>query len=233
VRRLPSKRRVRHIDLLRDGLAQRRGGHVGDDHGPGLAALRVDEGQDRGLVGLALTALPGLVALLVLRLSTDPRFVRDHEPAHGLGKAVALHGLADAVHQVPCGAAADAVLALDLASGDPVLRGTHLEEAEHPHPHRHLRAVHTRPGDGGELLAARLEAAPHPPLRLRSRCGWRGSCRSSARCTSRPGGRNAGTPRCRPASGVLPRTCRRRTRRGAGRPTGSPSYPYTDYPQGV
>src|SRR5205807_550239 len=100
--------------------------------GPDFAGSGVDERQHRGLVGDALTALAGLVAVPKARLAADPCLVSDDGAAHGLEQSVVRHRLTNAVHHEPRGAGTDTVFALDFAGCDPVLTGAHLKDDEHP-----------------------------------------------------------------------------------------------------
>lgn len=161
-----------NVGVLRDRLAEGLACDICDHRRSGLASLGVDEAQNRGLVRVLIGANRAwlehfgfglrLVVVIVLRISTDPRFVGNQQTDHRV-RTMVRHGVANPVQHVPRATGAHPVAALDLAGTDPVLRCAHVEDDQHPRPHRNLGGVHDRPRQYRELPFA-LPALPHPPL---------------------------------------------------------------------
>src|SRR5436190_19959395 len=101
-------------------------------------------GEYGGLVGLARCPILEPMPVAVTRAATDPCLVGHHAPGTQSRQWLALHGLTDAMGHVPSRLGREVVLALDLAGGDAVLAGAHLEDHEAPRAHRDLGAVEDR-----------------------------------------------------------------------------------------
>jgi len=167
------RRRVRLKVSLRwksvglEHLAERLAADVCNDSGPNLARLAGDQGHNRRLVGYSGARLTRPVSVSIGGAPANPSFVRDNSASHAGQRLAGLHGLADAVEQVPRSLRGQVVLALDLSGRDTVLGGAQFEYDEDPSAERNLGPVHHRSGQDRELLAASA-ALPDSTLRHRT-----------------------------------------------------------------
>src|ERR1035437_4639720 len=142
--RVSVKSGCRHVHVLTDYISERSGVHPGNDGGASLEALRVDQSNNRRLVGAsATTDIVTLTRVMVSGVTTDVDLVNDDVSVKQCSVIVA-HGLTNTVKHVPRGAGAESVLALNLTSGNAVLGRAHLKYHHDPRANGNLGGVHHR-----------------------------------------------------------------------------------------